>query len=164
VINNLAPGLDYGAISKDFGDPADAVRAAAGHIDHELRAEDTIVNRSASTEITTVFGGDPNSKSQIPNPKSNDWATTAERTYFPTEPGVAVPAWRVLIWEPVDAYYVVVDAGSGTMLWRKNITEDQTQPATYNVYRNSNSYLDVADSGGAVHARTERYKRAHRHR
>ena len=28
VINNLAPGLDYDALSKEFGDPADAVRAA----------------------------------------------------------------------------------------------------------------------------------------
>ena len=32
-----------------------------------------------------------------------DWPTTAEKMYFPTEPGVAVPAWRVLIWEPSDA-------------------------------------------------------------
>lgn len=30
--------------------------------------------------------------------------------YFPTEPGVAVPAWRVLIWEHVDAFYGIVDA------------------------------------------------------
>ena len=69
--------------------------------------------------------------------------------YFPTEPGVAIPAWRVLIWEPVDAYYVIVDAESGRMLWRKNITEDQAQPATFNVYRNPASYLDVADSPAA---------------
>jgi hypothetical protein len=32
------------------------------------------------------------------------------------------------------------------MLWRKNITEDQAQPATYNVYRNANAYIDVADN------------------
>lgn len=60
--------------------------------------------------------------------------------------GVAVPAWRVLIWESVNAYYVVVDAETGTMLWRKNIVEDQTQAATYNVYRNASAYIDVADS------------------
>jgi hypothetical protein len=66
--------------------------------------------------------------------------------YFPTEPGVAVPSWRVLIWEPRDAYYVIVDATTGAMLWRKNITEDQTQSATYNVYRNANAYIDVADN------------------
>ena len=53
---------------------------------------------------------------------AGNWATTAEKMYFPTEPGVAVPSWRVLIWEPRDAYYIIVDAASGEMLWRKNIT------------------------------------------
>ena len=37
--------------------------------------------------------------------------------YFPTEPGVAVAAWRVLIWQPVNSYYVIVDGQTGTMLW-----------------------------------------------
>src|SRR5262249_34782107 len=71
---------------------------------------------------------------------------TAEKMYFPTEPGVAVPAWRVLIWEPADAYYVIVDAASGTVLWRKNITNDQTQPATYNVYAATNNLGKALDS------------------
>jgi hypothetical protein len=73
-------------------------------------------------------------------------STTAEKIYFPTESGVAVPAWRVLIWQPVNAFYVIVDAYTGTMLWRKNITEDQTQPATYEVYANPNAMVNVADS------------------
>ncbi len=133
VINNLAPGLDYAAVAKDFGDPAAAVRSAAGHIDHELTASDLALNSKASSDLKAVFG-------------NSEWSPTAERMYFPTEPGVAIPSWRVLIWQPVDAYYVVVDAATGAMLWRKNITEDQTQPVTYNVYRNANSYLDVADS------------------
>jgi hypothetical protein len=42
---------------------------------------------------------------------------------------VAVPAWRVIIWQPVRAYMVIVDAESGELLWRKNLTEDQTQQA-----------------------------------
>ncbi|HMJ08100.1 MAG TPA: hypothetical protein VK468_03790, partial [Pyrinomonadaceae bacterium] len=132
VINNLAPGLDYGSLSTDFGDPLTAVRAAAGYIDHQFKDGDTAPN-AQSNDKTAVFG-------------QGDWATTAEKMYFPTEPGVAVPAYRVLIWEPVNAYYVIVDARTGTMLWRKNITSDQTQSGTYNVYRNSNAYIDVADS------------------
>ena len=36
VINNLAPGLDYESLSTDFRNPLDAVKAAAGHINHEL--------------------------------------------------------------------------------------------------------------------------------
>ena len=84
-----------------------------------------------SSDLKAVFG-------------KGDSATTAEKMYFPTEPGVAVPAWRVLIWQPVNAYYVIVDAETGTMLWRKNITEDQTQPATYSVYANPNAMVNVA--------------------
>ena len=133
VINNLAPGLDYESLSNDFRNPADAVRTAAGYIDHELTATDVTRNEAASTDLKTVFG-------------QGDWATTAEKMYFPTEPGVAVPAWRVLIWQPVNAYYVIVDAATGTMLWRKNITEDQSQTATYQVYNNPTSYLLAADS------------------
>ena len=133
VINNLAPGLDYETLSTDFRNPLDAVKAAASLIKYELKSSELTRNDAASTDLKTVFG-------------QGDWATTAERMYFPTEPGVAVPAWRVLIWQPVNAYYVIVDATSGTMLWRKNITNDQTQTATYNVYRNSPAYIDVADS------------------
>ncbi|MBA3352400.1 MAG: hypothetical protein H0U23_08265, partial [Blastocatellia bacterium] len=134
VINNLAPGLDYESLSTDFRNPTDALKAAARHINFELPSTEVSRNDAASTDLKTVFG------------RGGDWASTAEKMYFPTEPGVAVPAWRVLIWQPVNAYYVIVDAASGTMLWRKNISEDQTQAATYNVYRNANAYIDVADS------------------
>ena len=137
VINNLAPGLDYESLSTDFRNPLDAVRAAAGHINYELKPIDTARNDAASNDLKVVFG-------------NGDWATTAEKMYFPTEPGVAVPAWRVLIWQPVNAYYVIVDAENGTMLWRKNITEDQTQASTYQVYNNINAFMQAADSPAAL--------------
>ncbi len=133
VINNLAPGLDYGSLSTDFRNPVDAVRAAARYINYEVKSADTTRNDAASTDLKVVFG-------------EGDSATTAEKMYFPTEPGVAVPAWRVLIWQPVNAYYIIVDAETGTMLWRKNTTEDQTTSATYNVYNNTNAYMQGADS------------------
>lgn len=132
VINNLAPGLDPASVSKDFGDPADAVANAYRHIDavpEQLPAAEFV-----SSEGDKAFFG------------AGDWAPTAQKVYFPTEPGIAVPAWMVLIWQPVDAYYVVVDAQTGTMLWRKNITEDQSQSATYNVYTNPNAMINVAES------------------
>lgn len=132
IINNLAPGLDYGSLSTNFRDPLNAVKKAAAHINHELRSEDVSRNDAESTDLKVVFG-------------SGDWATTAEKMYFPTEPGVAVPAWRVLIWRPVNAYYVIVDAETGIVLWHKNIADDQTQPATYNVYTNPNAYNNFAD-------------------
>jgi hypothetical protein len=133
VINNLAPGVEYNSVSKNFGEPLQAVNHAARHINVDVSTLDLTVNETASDSNRTVFG-------------RGDWATTAERMYFPTEPGIVVPAHRVLIWQPVNAFYVIVDANTGTMLWRKNITEDQTQAATYQVYRNSNAMIDVADS------------------
>jgi hypothetical protein len=133
VINNLAPALDYATVSTDFRNPSDAVSAAARHISYELKSSDTSFNTSESTDLKAVFG-------------SGDWATTAEKTYFPTEPGVVRAAWRVLIWQPTSAYYVIVDAETGKMLWRKNIAEEQTQHATFNVYANTTSFLRVLDS------------------
>ncbi len=133
VINNLAPGLDQAAIRSDFGDALDAVRYAAGHINVSASSLDLSPNGSASNELKATFG-------------TGDSATTAEKMYFPTEPGVVVPAWRVLIWQPVNAFYVIVDANTGTMLWRKNITQDQTQAATFSVYANPNAMINVADS------------------
>ena len=132
VINNLAPGLDYGSLSTEFGNPVNAVQKAAGHINHQLRPEDTTRNDAASNDLKVTFG-------------AGDWATTAEKMYFPTEPGIAVPAWRILIWRPINAYYVIVDAESGIVLWHKNIADDQTQSATYNVYANPTAFNNVAD-------------------
>ncbi len=133
VINNLAPGLDYGRVSEDFGDPLDAVKAAAARIRYDLTKPDVTRNEGASDDLKTVFG-------------AGDWATTAEKMYFPTEPGVARPAWRVLIWKPVNAYYVIVDAESGVTLWHKNIADDQTENATYQVYTNPNGFINSAES------------------
>ena len=137
VINNLAPGLDYSSLTTDFRDPLDAVNLAAKSINYELKAADVTRNSAASTDSKTVFG-------------TGDWATTAEKMYFPTEPGVAVPAWRVLIWQPVRAYYVIIDAETGTMLWRKNLTSDQTQAATYNVYTNSGNMMNAANNPAPI--------------
>jgi len=133
IINNLAPGLGGFAADSDFGSPEIAVSYAYGHINRKAPRSGLEQNSAASTENKLVFG-------------EGDAATTAEKFYFPTEPGVVVAAWRILIWQPTNAYYVVVDAKTGTLLWRKNITEDQTQAATYSVYRNANAMIDVADS------------------
>lgn len=132
VINNLAPGIDGGVISADFGEAEPAVTAAASHLKIDPTKLDIRQNTARSTGSVSVFG-------------TGDSATTAEKMYFPTEPGVVVPAWRVLIWEPANAYYVIVDT-KGTMLWRKNITEDQTQAATYGVYANASAMINVAHS------------------
>jgi hypothetical protein len=131
VINNLAPGLEYDSLSTNFGDPTAAVLAAFTKVSRPMTADDTAVNKAASTENRIVYGG-------------GDWATTAEKMYFPTEVNVAIPAWRVMVWQPVNAYYVIVDAATGTMLWRKNLANDQAQSATYEVYQAPTSYSGIA--------------------
>lgn len=133
IINNLAPRLNYDSLSVDFRDPLDSVTAAAEYTEHKFDPKDLIKDQKLSSNSKSVYG-------------SGDWATTAEKMYFPTEPGVAVPAWRILIWQSVFSYYVIVDASSGTLLWRKAITEKQSAPATFNVYGNMNSLMKTADS------------------
>lgn len=133
VVNGLAPGLDRNKLSRDFGDPVAALTAAVEDIENT-----TVDLERAAREITiqgveVKFGEGPS-------------APTAEKIYFPTELGVAVAAWRVLIWQRESAFYVIVDAASGTVLWRKNITEEQTQPATYSVYADPDAWMNVAQS------------------
>jgi hypothetical protein len=137
VINDLAPGLDSQSLASDFGSPEAAVQAAFRNVSREIKSEDLARNAAASTDLKIKFG-------------TGDWATTAEKMYFPIDIGVARPSWRVLVWEEVAAYLVIVDAETGAMLWRKNITNDQTQPATYNVYANSTSMLKALDSPAPI--------------
>ena len=121
VINNLAPALDESAVSSDFGTVDAAVQAAFNYVSRPLKAEDLQFNAAASSENKVKFG-------------TGDFATVAEKFYFPTEPGVIRPAWQILEWEDKAAFLLVVDAETKTLLWRKNISNDQTQPATYNIY------------------------------
>ncbi|MBA3770168.1 MAG: M36 family metallopeptidase, partial [Blastocatellia bacterium] len=129
VVNNLASGINRNTVSAEFGSSTRAVELAATF----ANAPPHRMEPSEVTEKHVVFG-------------SGDNATIAEKMYFPIEQGVAVAAWRVAIWGPVSSFYVIVDANAGTLLWHKNVTEDQTQPATYGVYANPNAMINVADS------------------
>jgi subtilisin-like proprotein convertase family protein len=60
---------------------------------------------------------------------------TAELMLFPLDANAATLAWSMVLWQHEPAYYTLVDAQEGTgVLWRKNITRYQTQPATYSIY------------------------------
>lgn len=54
--------------------------------------------------------------------------------YFPLAPGVLRLAWATQIIGDPDAFLTVIDADDSTVLFRKNLTEYQTQAATYTVY------------------------------
>ncbi len=69
-----------------------------------------------------------------------------EPFYFPIEYGIARPAWRTRLVKDGREYYVLTDAQTGKLLWLKSLTEDQTQPSTYEVYGNTTSLMQTADS------------------
>lgn len=63
-------------------------------------------------------------------------AGKSERVYFPLAPGVLIPAWSqvAFVAGPAD-WYFVVDAATGTLLYRKNIEHRaSTQNARFSVY------------------------------
>ena len=135
IINNLAPNIDYETLSRDFATADQAVKYAAVHIGLETTDADTIRIATESNDLTITFA-----RGQFSD------KTTAEKIYFPVEPGVARAAWQILLWTKTDAFYVSVDAATGTLLWRKNITNYQSQSATYGVYSSFFNFLRLADS------------------
>lgn len=62
-------------------------------------------------------------------------AARAELQYFPLDAGAVELSWNVLLFvSEFDAYTMIVGGEAGDVLFRKNIVDDQTQPATYSVY------------------------------
>ena len=61
-------------------------------------------------------------------------APEAWLVYFPIAHGVARLAWATQVFGDPLSFMTVVDAETGTLLFRKNLTDFQTQAATYNVY------------------------------
>ncbi len=139
INNNLAPGLDYSQVSRTFGDPAAAYHRAASN-----------VGVGVTRELSGRQSGDKRGDDNKVAFGKGESADTAEKMYFPVEPGVIRPAWRVLVHKDVAAYYVLIDAETGTVLWRKNLVNDQTESATYNVYRNTTSMLQAPDSPAPI--------------
>jgi subtilisin-like proprotein convertase family protein len=64
--------------------------------------------------------------------------TRPELQYFPLDVGAVDLVWSMTLWLDDDAYWVLVSAEIPDVLFRKNISEDQTQPATYSVYNAAN--------------------------
>ncbi len=103
---------------------AQAVVAAAASVGLTLTEDQLAVKESSPDGRTVVFhptGG-----------LTGDVAV--ELQYFPLDAGLATLAWSMVLWQETPAYYTLVDAEQGELLWRKNITSDQTQPATYVIY------------------------------
>lgn len=134
IVNNLAPNLENTTVSEDFGTAEKAVLNAAEHLNlqttHDIKPVAEDANKLKVTFESEQFAD----------------LITAEKIYFPIDFGVVRSAWRVLLWSKQDAFYLIVDAQNGTLLWRKKLTDYQTQTATYNIYGNTTSPMKTADS------------------
>jgi hypothetical protein len=122
--SNLAAGLDYSRLpSAAKLTPSGGAMAAAKAIgvkvdESRLRP----VSDDRENHVTRLAQGPFTEEIKV------------ELVYFAGEPGLATLAYSMVLWEPHDAYWVLVDANDGRLLWRKNITNEQTQSVTYSVY------------------------------
>ena len=103
---------------------AAAVVAAAASVDVILDESQLTVKEASPDGRTVVF--------HPTGPFTSD--IQAELQYFPMDAGLATLAWSMIMWEDSPAYYTLVDAQEGMVVWRKNLVNEQTQPATYVVY------------------------------
>src|SRR5262245_60704429 len=107
----------------------------------QVKAAAAVVAAAASVGVTlaeselAVKGSSPNGRTMaFHSGGAFNQDIGPELIYFPLGPGVATLAWSIVLWRGNPAYYTIIDAETGVLLWLKNITNDQTQPATYSVY------------------------------
>lgn len=122
IVSELAMGLDPVLLGTQGMTPEQAIRIAAESIGVSLQVVPSLIERSSDGLKYKFDRG----------PFADD--ITVELIIFPLGPAEAVLAWKVLLWQNIAAYYIVVDDASGQILFRKNITENQSQTATYEVY------------------------------
>ncbi|MBP7778253.1 MAG: M36 family metallopeptidase [Acidobacteria bacterium] len=120
----LASGVVPGALSPTPGlSPEQAIATAADSVGW-LAPENTLTRTAdasspgRTTFTSTTMAGD----------------AVAWLTYFPIASGAVRLAWATEIMGDPDAFLTLVDAETATVLFRKNLTNYQTQAASYNVY------------------------------
>ncbi len=123
-LSNLVPALDYASLpTKPRLAPAEAAVRGAASIGYTIDAAKLIAGAQRESERVQVLGSGPFVR-----------PIRTELVYFSPVPGQAKLAYAMTLWEPIEAYYILVSADDGALLWRKNITDHQTQTATYSVY------------------------------
>ncbi|HQZ83014.1 MAG TPA: M36 family metallopeptidase [Pyrinomonadaceae bacterium] len=134
VVSSFAHNIDQSGVSKDFGKAESAIVKAAANVNVNLTFDEFA--RAARKD---------DGKEHFVSAKFTD-EIVAEKYYFPIGRGGVRPAWCISLWVVDAAYLVVVDAEDGTLLWRKNIVERQTRPATFEVYGSQTALMRTADS------------------
>jgi hypothetical protein len=133
----LVPGLDVAELAQakrafanrtsdataSSDSAAQAVASAARTIGVQIDPAELVVKEISDDGTMVVFEGGPFVED-----------IKAELMFFPLEAGTATLSWTMTLWQDIPAYYTFVDAETGDLLWRKNITNDQTQGVTYSYY------------------------------
>ncbi len=119
----LASGIDAGTLptSPSISAPQAIALAAASvgwDVDERQLVEKTSGAAGRATFSRASMADDP----------------TVWLVYFPLSPGLARLAWATQIIGDPMGYLVLLDAQDGSLLFRKNLTDFQTQPASYTVY------------------------------
>jgi uncharacterized repeat protein (TIGR01451 family) len=131
TVGRLVPDLDDEEVIEngDVEVPATPVSAAqavalgAESVGITLNPADLVLKEASADGTSFIFE---------PGPFADD--IKVELTYFPVDSGIVTPSWSMTLWQETPAYYTLIDAEGGELLWQKNITDQQTQSATYNVY------------------------------
>jgi hypothetical protein len=121
--NSFLNGARNAAGGASVDSAANAIASAARTIGVEVNPSDLVVKEASEDGTSVIFERGPFVED-----------IKAELMFFPLEAGTATLSWSTTLWQDYPAYYTFVDAESGELLWRKNITNDQTQPATYSFY------------------------------
>src|SRR5262245_26723787 len=126
---------------------AAAVVAAADSIDVAL-SEDQLVVQETDGQTVVFYPVEP-----------FDEPIKVTLVYFPFDNGLATLAWSMVFWQAPQSYLILTDAQEGTgPVWRKCITDYQTQTATYSVYNDdspaplspSNAFPGSGIQGAAI--------------
>lgn len=142
TVGEITPGLNAAELDKTAELSAqDAVAAAAARIGVTIDASTLILKETSGNRYVFDRG-----------PFADD--IQVELQYFPLEAGTAALSWGVLLWQDIPAYMILVDADNGELLFRKNLTNDQTVPATYVVY-NSDSPAPLSPTTSQPDATTQ---------
>ncbi|HKR02720.1 MAG TPA: M36 family metallopeptidase [Pyrinomonadaceae bacterium] len=131
TVGRLVPDLDDTEVI-DGGDvevpatqlsAAQAVAAGAETLGLTVNPEELVLKESSPDGTSFVFESGPFAEE-----------IRVDLTYFPLESGAVTPSWSMTLWQDPAAYYTLIDADEGSLVWQKNITDQQTQSATYSVY------------------------------
>jgi subtilisin-like proprotein convertase family protein len=119
----LAPAIDPASVSLQPGlSAAQAISTAAASVGWQVAASGLSQKTVDQATGKLTFAG----------PLADD--SKAWLLYFPLTTGVARLGWATEVWGDPDVYFTIVDAEDGTVLFRRNLTDFQTQSATYHVY------------------------------